>query len=239
MTRETELSVAASTCATDLSPPKRSSTGLRRNANVTDEGSTHLRADLVIREIDAEDGPLVVVKDPRTHVLVRLGPVEWSLARRFDDSTSLDRVLRDVEAEEHVTLDRQDVLEFVARFRSLGFLDDTNPEIPPDAGRPALANAVHVRHETSDHETARARWTRRLANLYSRAAVVASVALFSSVFVGTFAAKPSGQIESTPAFVTAVEKRSGQPAEAERVVSRERLAMTEAAGVRPVEACVH
>ena len=127
MTPETDRTIAARNGAIDLPPPEPMFVDRGEAGPIAWAVPPHLRDDLVIREVDVGDAHLVVVKDLVTHVLVRLGRVEWSLAKRFDGSTSLERARHDVEIEDHVKLDAADVLDFVARFRSLGFLDDVCP----------------------------------------------------------------------------------------------------------------
>jgi len=92
----------------------------------------HLRDDVVVRQIDGEEGPVYVVKDLAAHVSIRLGVAEWSLLSRFDGTTTIDSARRAARLEDRIGIDLADARWFVERLRQLNFIDD---EVPVEVAR--------------------------------------------------------------------------------------------------------
>jgi len=128
MTTEIDTTVAANEKATE----PEITCGDAASSDPPLHDKPHLRDDVVVRQIEGDEGPVYVVKDLAAHISIRLGVAEWSLLSRFDGVTTIDSARRAARLEDHIGIDLADARWFVERLRQLNFIDD---EVPVDVAR--------------------------------------------------------------------------------------------------------
>jgi putative peptide zinc metalloprotease protein len=138
-----------------------------------------LRADLVVSEQEARDGPVTVIKDPATGRFFRMAEVEYFIARHLDGETPLEAIRQRTEKKFGASLDNEMLGGFVAALRRSGLLE--SPEAAPAGGHghaPRIrGNVLYLRLKAIDPDRWFDRWVHKVDFFFSRWFLLQSASL--------------------------------------------------------------